>query len=107
VILDLRQQGLPGSFGDGMEAEFVASPPIAGVPWVVTTLPDLESIRGLMHALREHGYGGPLSVVARDDLAGLALETPGVPAVLYPVNNAADYALRMLADLIHSSEEPP
>jgi len=107
VILDHRQQGLPVSFGDGMEAEFVASLPIAGVPWVVSTLPDLESNRGLLHALREHGYGGQLSVVARDDPAGIALEKLGVPSVLYPMNNAADYAVRVLADLIHSREKSP
>ncbi len=107
LILDLRRQGLQVCFGDGMEAEFVGSLPIAGVPWVVSTLPDIESNRGLMHALREHGFHGQLAVVARDDPVGIALEKLGVPTVLYPMNNAVDHAVGMLKDLIQPTEKLP
>ena len=97
----LRGQGLNVRFGDGMEAAFLESLPIARTAWVVSTLPDLASNRGLLQALRAHRYRGEIAVVARQDIEGIALKRLGVPTVIYPMNNAVDYAVNTLTEIIH------
>ena len=95
--------GIEVRFGDAQDAEFLDSLPLARTPWVVSTLPDLDSNRLLLHALAERGYGGDLAIVARDDAAGAALKRAGAPIVLYPVRNAVDYAVEHLSDLIRAA----
>jgi Trk K+ transport system NAD-binding subunit len=92
--------GVEVRFGDAQDPEFLDTLPLARTPWVVSTLPDLESNRLLLHALTERGYGGDLAIVARDDASGAALKRAGVPIVLYPVRNAVDYAVEHLSELM-------
>lgn len=107
VARSLHQKSFPVHFGDGMETAFIESLPLSRVGWVVSTLPDLESNRGLIHALREHKYEGQIAIVAREENDGIALEKMGVPTVLYPMNNAVDYAVKTLADIIRSDKKDP
>jgi Kef-type K+ transport system membrane component KefB len=94
-------------FGDAQDPEFLGTLPLGGTPWVVSTLPDLDSNRLLLHALTERGYGGDLAIVARDDATGAALKSAGVPIVLYPVRNAVDYAVAHLSDLMRAARPAP
>jgi Kef-type K+ transport system membrane component KefB len=99
--------GVEVRFGDAQDPEFLDTLPLARTPWVVSTLPDLDSNRLLLHALAERGYGGDLAIVARDDAAGAALKSAGVPIVLYPVRNAVDYAVEHLSELIRAARSSP
>ncbi|MFN3594714.1 MAG: NAD(P)-binding protein, partial [Thiobacillaceae bacterium] len=100
TVRRLRRQGLAIRFGDGQDPDFLESLPLDGVPWVVSTLPDLESNRMLLHALAERGYGGEVAVVARDEAQGSALKRAGVPTVLYPFRDAVDFTVEHLAALL-------
>lgn len=100
TVRRLRRQGLAVRFGDGQDPDFLESLPLTEVPWVVSTLPDLESNRMLLHALAERGYGGDIAVVARDEAQGTALKRAGAPTVLYPFRDAVDFTVEHLSALI-------
>lgn len=101
------QGGLEVRFGDAQDPEFLESLPLARTPWVVSTMPDLDSNRLLLHALTVRGYGGDLAMVARDDAMGAALKRAGVPIVLYPVRNAVDFAVEHLSELMRAGRAMP
>lgn len=103
---DIASKDVAVRFGDGMEADFLESLPINQAAWVVSTLPDMESNRGLLLALREHNYAGEIAVVAREEADGLALKEMGVPNVLYPMRNAVDYAIESLTHFIRPAKAP-
>jgi len=91
IVRDERQDDFAVRFGDAQDPDFVATLPLAGVPWVVSTLPDLESIRALLHALEASGFSGQIAVVARDEQQGQALAEQPRVTVLYPFRDAVDY----------------
>jgi len=97
----LRDQGLTVHFGDGTETEFIESLGVAGVPWVVSTLPDLASNRGLLQALRDHHYPGKIAVVAREEGDVEVLKELGVPVVLFLLSDAVGHAVNALTQVIH------
>ncbi|MDP1613433.1 MAG: hypothetical protein Q8M11_20425, partial [Sulfuritalea sp.] len=92
---------------DGIAAEFLDSLPLAHTSWVVSTLPDMASNRGLLQALREHHYPGEVAIVAREEFEGVALKQLGTPTILYPMRNAVDYAVEAITDLIRPQEPRP
>jgi hypothetical protein len=100
-----RSKGLAVRYGDATEAELLESLPLASRTWVVSTLPDVASNRGLVQALRTHHYTGELAIVARADEDGLQLKRLGVPTVIYPTRNAVDFAVENLAGIIRRSRE--
>ncbi len=93
-------------FGDGADPDFLDSLPLAGAGWVISTLPDTDSNRALLHALYEHRYGGEIVVVARDEAQGAALWQAGVPIVLYPFRDAVDFAVENLVKVMRSHRAP-
>lgn len=97
TVRALRRQGLAVRFGDGEDPAFLETLPLAGASWVVSTLPQWESHRALLHALREAGFGGRVAGVARDAAHGTALERAGVARILNPFDDAADHAARLIA----------
>jgi Kef-type K+ transport system membrane component KefB len=97
IIRDLRRQRLPVRFGDGEDAGFLESLPLADARWVVTTFPQWASNRAFLHALGEAGFKGRIAGVVRDDVHGEALGAAGVERVLNPFNDAADFAARTFA----------
>jgi Kef-type K+ transport system membrane component KefB len=100
-----RGKGLAVRYGDATVAELLESLPLASRTWVVSTLPDVASNRGLVQALRTHHYTGELAIVARADEDGLQLKRLGVPTVIYPTRNAVDFAVNNLAGIIRRSRE--
>lgn len=98
AVRALQRQGLPVHFGDGEDPEFLASLPLARARWVVTTFPQIESNRALLHALQEARYSGPVAAAVRDPAHGRALADAGVPLILNPFEDGADHAARRLAD---------
>jgi len=115
AVRALQRRGLPAHFGDGEDPEFLASLPLASVRWVVTTFPQLESNRALLHALSSVRYAGPLAAAVRDPAHGRALVAAGVALILNPFEDAADHAARRLAQTLAqtptgdagTSEKPP
>lgn len=104
VVRDMRRQGLPVRYGDGIASEFLESLPLKQTHWVVSTLPDIASNRDLLRGLRELHFAGEVAVVARDESDGAALKQMGAPTVLYPMRNAVDYAVESLTAIIHPKE---
>lgn len=102
AVRALRRKGLAVRFGDGEDPAFLESLPLAGTPWVVTTLPQWESNRALLPALRGAGFTGSVAGVVRDEAHAEALAGLGVERVLNTFNDAADYAARLFAAEIRS-----
>jgi Kef-type K+ transport system membrane component KefB len=100
-----RGKGLSVRYGDATEAELLEALPLGTCAWVVSTLPDVASNRGLLQALRTHHFTGELAIVARADEDGLQLKQLGVPTVIYPTRNAVDFAVDTLAGIIRRSRE--
>ncbi len=106
VVRHLRHKGMQVHFGDGQDADFVEGLPLDDVPWVISTLPDLESNQALLHALKVRRYAGEVAVVAREDGHGVALKRIGAPIVLYPFRDAVDFTAEHFANLIRPGRNP-
>jgi hypothetical protein len=98
AVRELRRQGLAVRFGDGEDPDFLESLPLQGTPWAVTTLPQWESNRAFLHALRAAGFNGRVAGVVRDEAHAVELGRVGVERVLHVFNDAADHAARLIAD---------
>lgn len=103
TIGHLRDLGLDVRFGDSQDPDFLDSLPLASAAWIISTLPDLDSNRSLLHALRHKDLAGEVAFVARDDRFGAALKQAGAPVVLYPVRNAVDYVVEQIQPLMSNA----
>lgn len=101
----LRLEGVPVRFGDVTEAAFLDELPLARTAWVVSALPDVESHRSLLQALREHGFRGATAIVAREPEEQPALAALGVDEVLVPMTDAVDRAIELLTTLIEGRRQ--
>jgi hypothetical protein len=106
AVRELRRQGLPVRFGDGEDPDFLESLPMGEARWVITTFPQWESNRALLHALTAAGYRGRVAGAVRDAAHGLALAKAGIDRVLNPFEDAADRAAQTLAAEIRPQEQP-
>ncbi len=97
AVRALRRRGLSVRFGDSEDPDFLETLALQEVPWVVTTLPQWESNRAFLHALRAAGFKGRIAGVVRDDAHAVALGRLGVERVLHVFNDAADHAARVIA----------
>jgi Trk K+ transport system NAD-binding subunit len=104
AVRELSAQGQPVEFGNAEDPQFLESLPLAKVPWVITTLPQWDSDRALVHALRPVHYRGRLAGAARDAQHARLLAQAGVAPVLNPFDDAADHAARHLAQVIQPQE---
>jgi Trk K+ transport system NAD-binding subunit len=94
-------------FGDGEDPDFLETLPLRQARWVITTFPQWESNRALLHALNAVHYRGHVVGAARDAAHGRALAAAGVERVLNPFDDAADHAAAHLAHDIRQPETPP
>jgi hypothetical protein len=90
VVRDERAHRVEVRFGDAQDIDFVDSLPLAGVPWVVSTLPDLDSERALLHALETRGFEGSIAIVARDQASAQLERTGQRVTVLYLYREAVE-----------------
>ncbi len=104
VVKEKQGSGLDARFGDCEAPDFIESLPLAGVPWVVSSLPEVEANRALLHALAEHHYRGHLAVVARHESDVEALSALGALEVILPFHQAADFAALDIAARIAAAE---
>lgn len=104
AVRTLRKKGLPVRFGDGEDPDFMETLPLAGVRWVVSSLPQWESNRALLSALQAAGYRGNVAAVVRDVTHGSLLGAAGVTMVFNPFDDAADHAARELCARLSDRE---
>lgn len=90
VVRDERGRRMEVRFGDAQDVDFVESLPLEGVPWVVSTLPDLDSERALLHALETRGFEGNIAVVARDQASAQHERASQRVTVLYLYREAVE-----------------
>ena len=107
AVSEMQGRGLPVLFGDGEDPDFLESLPLRQVRWVITSFPQWESNRALLHALRAAHYGGQVVGAVRDAAHGRALADAGVTHILNPFDDAADHAAARLARQIRQLESTP
>jgi len=104
AVRDLQRRGLPVVFGDGEDPDFLETLPLAQASWVITTFPQWESNRALLHALNSARYTGSIAGAARDPAHARAMAEAGIVRVLNPFDDAADHAAERLAKDIRNKE---
>jgi len=107
AVRELQGRGLPVRFGDGEDPDFLESLPLRQARWVITTFPQWESNRALLHALQAVHYRGRVVGAVRDAAHGRALAEAGVDQILNPFDDAADHAAARLARDIRERETTP
>jgi len=107
AVRELQGRGLPVHFGDGEDPDFLESLPLRQARWVITTFPQWESNRALLHALQAVHYRGRVVGAVRDAAHGRALAEAGVDQILNPFDDAADHAAARLARDIRERETTP
>ena len=106
AVRALQAEGLPVHFGDGEDPDFLETLPLAQARWVITTFPQWESNRALLHALQAARFDGHLAAAARDAGHARELARAGVQTILNPFDDAADHAAERLARDMHTQEAP-
>ena len=106
AVRALKAQGLPVHFGDGEDPDFLESLPLSRARWVITTFPQWDSNRALLHALKSARFEGRVAGAVRDIAHGQALAAAGVTRILNPFDDAADHAAQQLAADIRHQEQP-
>jgi Kef-type K+ transport system membrane component KefB len=107
VVRALQARGLPVFFGDGEDPDFLETLPLRHARWVITSFPQWESNRALLHALQAVHYDGHVVGAVRDAAHGRALKAAGIQHVLNPFDDAADHAAARLAHDIRAQENTP
>ena len=104
TVLRLRRRGYSVRFGDGEDAAFLETLPLATAEWIVTTLPTWDVNRTLLHALKETKVSGCITGVVGDEAHGQALRVAGAARVINPFLDAADHAAQMITDALNAPE---
>lgn len=81
--------GYPVLYGDAGDPEYIASLPLAGVQWVVSTARERHVNQTLIHSLRGVGYAGRIAVAAHGAGEVARLQQAGADLVLVPYMDAA------------------
>lgn len=92
ALASWRREGLPVVYGDASDPDVFEHVPLDGVSWVVSTAPDLDTSRTLLHTLRERHYGGSVAVACRTAEEGDELRLQGATVLLRPYADAAEQA---------------
>lgn len=100
VTLALEREGMHVHFGDCEDMNFLDTLPLDNTQWVVSTLPQPESQQLLFSGLKHRGYGGRVAALARDEAQMAALKSTATDKILYPFNDAADFAAEELIELL-------
>jgi Trk K+ transport system NAD-binding subunit len=87
-----REEGVPVVYGDASDPELFDYVPLGNVSWIVSTAPDLETSRVLLHHLRERGFAGKIAVACRTADESDVLRLEGADVLLRPYADAAEQA---------------
>ena len=92
-------------YGDVTETAFLETLPLTSTGWIVSALPDLDTNRGLLQALRDHGYVGRIAVLAREPGDDAVLSALGADELLVPMADAIDRAVATLAGILSARRQ--
>ncbi len=92
VIRLHERHGYIARYGDAEDPEFIATLPLQGVNWVVSTLRDRTLNRALLHGLRQQNYGGKVAISTSDRRDASHFQEEGIDLVLVPYADAAKEA---------------
>ncbi len=106
TVRRLLHQGHSVRFGDGEDAAFLDTLPLAGADWIVTTLPTSEASEALLHALKAAGLNARIASVVRDQAHANTLHRAGATRVINPFLDAADHAAHMITDELKPTRHP-
>jgi len=106
TVRRLLRHNFPMRFGDAENPELLSTLPLEHTKWVVTTLPQLESNRAFLNAIRQTCFRGKIAGMVRDDIQASTLKTAGVDRVVNPFNDAADYASNIFIEEIRKTASP-
>lgn len=95
--------GHPVFYGDAEDPEFIATLPLSGTRWVVSTVHERHVNQALIHTLRSLGYAGRIAVTAHVSAEVSRLEQAGADLVMVPYMDAA----RGAADRLPNSGSLP
>lgn len=87
-----RAEGIPVVYGDASDPELFDHLPLDGVSWVISTAPDIETSRVLLHHLRDRGFRGKVAVASRTADESDLLRLEGADILLRPYADAAEQA---------------
>ncbi|MEO1752291.1 cation:proton antiporter family protein [Thiofaba sp. EF100] len=103
----MRVRRLAARYGDAEDPAFLESLPLAHATWVITTLPEWQVNRGLLHALEAAGYRGSIAGVVRDERHEQAMRQAGVERIINPFLDATDHAAEAFARNLQIPEQNP
>lgn len=105
AISTARRVGFKVQFGDGMDPEFLSHISLAGVTWIVSTIPDhVPDASGedtrlkLLRELRANGFEGGIAVVTQREENRSAFLDAGATRVLLPYLDAALQTAETISD---------
>ncbi len=106
VVREARMRGYRVRYGDVNEHAFWDQLPLGTTRWLVLAVPfgtlrltHTDPGRGVLAAIRAHGYHGRTAIIAREPDQGRRLAGAGVDLVLYPFDDAATSAARRMVEL--------
>jgi Kef-type K+ transport system membrane component KefB len=100
AVRDWHHKGVPMRFGDAEDPDFLESLPLKDARWVVSTLPQIDSNRALLHALRANGYKGQVAVAVRDEYQAKVLAEAGIDRIFNLFDDAAEQATRKVCEAL-------
>jgi Kef-type K+ transport system membrane component KefB len=103
----MRVRGLAARYGDAEDPALLESLPLAHVTWVITTLPEWQVNRGLLHALEAAGYRGCIAAVVRDEGHEQAMRLAGIERIINPFFDTTDQAAEAFARDLQRPEQNP
>jgi len=87
-----RAEGLPVVYGDAADPDLFEHVPLEHTDWIVSTAPDLETSRTLLHHLRQRRFAGRTAVACRSAEDGDHLQVEGADLLLRPFADASEQA---------------
>lgn len=103
AVRSWRSEGCDAVFGDVSDPEFIATLPLAGVTWAVSTIRDRgtgvdrsDNRVVLVQSLRELGFRGRIAVTSTASIGGQGEGVVHADLVLEPFEDAADQAVELL-----------
>jgi Kef-type K+ transport system membrane component KefB len=107
VVREWHDQGIPMRFGDAQDPDFLEALPLKQARWVISTLPEADANRALLHALRANGYSGQVAVAVRDEHQAQVLADAGIDRVFNLFDDAAEQAARKIYDALMTADPAP
>jgi Trk K+ transport system NAD-binding subunit len=93
ILARWKNEKLPVVYGDASDAELFSHLPLDHAKWVVSTTPDVETNRVLLHHLRQHKFAGKIALACRTAEDADTLRLDGADVLLRPFADAAEQAV--------------